>query len=162
MTYVGTGTSGVTWPIEIDGELYNREDKDLKGWEFGHAHQQVNRLSQNVYPITWLKNPEGTWVTLIYGDHQCKAAFHRLPAGAKYGPDFWIGSSTLLARKNKLDEKEYRKQFRDFVSRFGISIGIYAPPVAVKFLFYLDYTVQISKKLPYHSSSKPSSNSPNL
>lgn len=111
--------------VAPDGENNNRREISVS------RQGDYNQLPFDTYPITHIKRPEGIGVTLIKGDLNCNASFHRFENGS-----FYIGSAF-----RRLGARVYTEEFRNFLEAVGIVTA--GTLVELKFAGYEIYVSQI-------------------
>lgn len=107
--------------------------KSMSSWEFFvGAQTELSKLPN--YPTTHKFYPEGIPITIIikHDGTSCTASFHGYQKGAGGGKYIYIGS-----RGNT-------NQYRGFLMKFGINIGLQVSPKNVALDFRSNNTVYIS------------------
>ena len=102
--------------ITVCGKIIDRKDKDKLGREIVvNEKSELYKLPIAHYPLTWETEPEGLAATLISGEHECEASFHRFPKEARGGEHVYIGSAT-----RRLHDTSQSALFRSFLQQAGV------------------------------------------
>ena len=123
--------------------------KPMSSWEFcvggskrclkyGVSIKELDKLSG--YPITYGDFPGGIEVTLEYeGKPYPVAAFHGYDEYARGGKHFYIGSRGQMGRK-------FTELYREFLTEFGVGVGVGTDSIPVKLDFKADNIVAVSRR----------------
>ena len=105
-------------------EFYVGDEKEYH--KYGVNKNELNKLSS--YPITHLIYPEGIEITIKNGEGSCQAAFHAYNPNARGGRHIYIGSRGKRGRI-------FTKQYRAFLKKFGVNIGVQVNPIPAELDF---------------------------
>jgi hypothetical protein len=108
MNYINGGLVAM---VSVIGKIVAPHGEDNFRREIFVGVKEYDKPPLDIYPITHVNKPEGIGVTLINGDHECEASFHRYEKGRF----FYIGSAS-----RRLRSLDCAKIFRRFLEKVGI------------------------------------------